>query len=163
MLTYFFAFIYLCLILRLSWIDWRTGLLPNSLTCPFLWCGMLFQLLCAPDFLNSAVWGAIGGYLFLYLVYWCYRALCKHEGMGYGDVKLFAALGAWHGWQALTGLLLIASAGGLVASLLYGPLTRRGFTIKNPLPFGPFLAAAGLISVGVSYYQPIRTLLMPLP
>lgn len=162
MTTYFFISIYLCLILRLSWIDWRTGLLPDKLTCPLLWCGLIYQLICEPTFLHSAVLGAIGGYVFLFLVYWGYRALRRHEGLGFGDVKFYAALGAWHGWQMLTAILLIASAAGLAISLLSHPLSRFGVKVKNPLPFGPFLAAAGLLSVGFSYYPPVRSVLMPL-
>lgn len=154
-----FAGIYLLLVLRLSWIDWHTGLLPDKFTCPLLWCGLLYQLICNPLFLSAAVWGAIAGYLFLFILYWGYRAIFGREGIGYGDIKFLSALGAWHGWQALAGLLFLASAGGCIVSLL---ATRRGLKIKHPLPFGPFLAAAGIISVGLNYDPSIRALFMPL-
>lgn len=162
MLDAIFVVIYLTLLFLLARCDWRSGLLPDRFTCPLLWSGLLYHLVCMPEFLCSAVWGAIAGYLFLLLVYWLYRFICKDEGMGYGDIKFLSALGAWHGWQMLTGLLFIASLGGCIAYLLAPMLGRLGIKIKVPLPFGSFMAVAALISVGCSYYPPIRAVLMPL-
>ncbi|WP_249976632.1 prepilin peptidase [Vreelandella olivaria] len=138
-------FIYLAclLLLALAVIDFRTYLLPDILTLPLLWSGLLYQLLFQPLMLPSAVIGAMAGYLVLWSFYWLFKLITGKEGMGFGDFKLLAALGAWVGWSMLP-LLLILSAGvgaiiGLLAQLLIPRL--RG----QPLPFGPFLALAGWV------------------
>lgn len=89
--------------------DLRHGLLPDRYTCPLLWSGLLFYLCLAPHQLHDAVWGAIGGYLSLAAIYWLYRGIRGYEGLGYGDIKYLAALGAWHGWRLLPQLVLVAS------------------------------------------------------
>ncbi|SHF49643.1 type 4 prepilin peptidase 1 . Aspartic peptidase. MEROPS family A24A [Modicisalibacter ilicicola DSM 19980] len=135
-----------CLILlTLALIDLRTQLLPDILTLPLLWLGLLYQLAFQPWMLESAVIGAVAGYLVLWCFYWLFKLVTGKEGMGYGDFKLLAALGAWTGWEMLP-LLLILSAGvgavvGIVVQLAIPRL--RGM----PLPFGPFLAMAGWITL----------------
>lgn len=143
-----FFILYLLLSAALCWYDARTGLLPNRLTCPLLWTGLLFQLCLYPASINDALWGVFAGYLIMATLYWGYRLIRRREGLGYGDVKYLAALGAWHCWQSLPVLLLTASAmaGTYVLSRAYW---RRSMAeIKNPLPFGPFLGAAGFIIAG---------------
>lgn len=143
-----FLIIYCLLNLLLCRHDLREGLLPDRLTCPLLWSGLLFHVCCRPAALSGAVIGAVSGYASLALLYWLYRWLRGREGLGYGDVKLLAALGAWQGWQPLPTLVLIAS--GLALAVTGGRFIIRGdiTAFKNPLPFGPFLAAAGFITGG---------------
>ena len=144
-----FFLCYTLLNLMLSWHDVRSGLLPNRLTCPLLWIGLLFQLCLYPTHLNDAVWGAISGYAALALLYWGYRAIRHREGLGYGDVKYFAALGAWHGWQSLPLLILIATSLACAFITSKAIFTRSKVEIKNPLPFGPFLGVAGFITAAM--------------
>lgn len=144
-----FYCLYLYLTLRLSWHDWRSGLLPDRLTCPLLWCGVLYYLCLRTPQLPSSLWGAIAGYSTFALIYWGYRWLRHQEGLGYGDVKLLAALGAWHGWQCLPALVLTSSLLALLAVGLMARYKHQRQIIKNPLPFGPFLVAAGYIMVGL--------------
>ena len=140
---------YTLLTLALSWHDWRTGLLPDRLTCPLLWGGVLYHLCFYPARLSLSLWGAIGGYIAFALIYWGYRGLRHREGLGYGDVKFLAALGAWHGWQALPELILTATLFALIFISLSALHLREWQALKNPLPFGPFLAAAGFIIYGL--------------
>lgn len=136
------AFIFAaCLaLLALAVIDFRTRLLPDVITLPLLWAGLVYQLLFQPLMLPSAVIGAIAGYLVLWGFYWLFKLVTGKEGMGYGDFKLLAALGAWLGWSFLP-LLLVMSAGfgALIGLALQTSPERRGL----PMPFGPFLAVAG--------------------
>lgn len=145
-LTFVFIFIYLTLSLSLTAIDMRKGLLPDALTCPLLWGGLLWHLLCQPQKLATAVWGAIAGYAGFALIYWGYRTLRRREGLGYGDVKFLAALGAWHGWQNLPWLISLSSILACTFIAACGLRSGKWQAIKNPLPFGPFMAAAGLIA-----------------
>ncbi|CEL79808.1 Leader peptidase (Prepilin peptidase) [Klebsiella quasipneumoniae] len=141
-----FLLCYSGLTLALCHQDLRHGLLPDRYTCPLLWSGLLFYLCLAPHQLHDAVWGAIGGYLCLAALYWLYRGIRGYEGLGYGDIKYIAALGAWHGWQLLPQLLLVAS---LLAGMTWMTLAlfrrskQQRWGLNNPLPFGPFLTAAG--------------------
>lgn len=133
------------MLLALAVIDFRTQLLPDVITLPLLWAGLLFQLLFQPFMLPNAVMGAMIGYLSLWSFYWLFKLVTGKEGMGYGDFKLLAALGAWLGWSFLP-LILVLSAGlgaivGLVAQACSPHL--RG----TPLPFGPFLALAGWVAL----------------
>lgn len=132
-------------LLALAVIDLRTQLLPDVLTLPLLWLGLLYQLLFQPLLLESAVIGAMMGYLVLWSFYWLFKLVTGKEGMGYGDFKLLAALGAWTGWQMLPLLLILsAGAGAIVGILAQMALPRlRG----APMPFGPFLAMAGWIAL----------------
>ncbi|EPO1788528.1 prepilin peptidase [Cronobacter turicensis] len=132
--------------------DLREGLLPDSLTCPLLWLGLSYHLIFQPQYLADAVTGALVGYLSLWLLYWAYRWLREYEGLGYGDVKFLGALGAWHGWQMLGLLLVIASVLGLIAVFVLYRLKGRPLLHKTPLPFGPFMAVAGLICSGATFH-----------
>ena len=127
--------------LRLSRFD--TQLLPDDLTYPLLWAGLLLNLNATYVSLHSAVIGAAAGYLSLWSIYWAYKLLRKREGMGYGDFKLLAALGAWLGWAMLPAIILMASLVGSVVGIALMLLNRRGLDYQ--IPFGPYLAAAGLI------------------
>lgn len=142
-----FLLCYSGLTLALCHQDLRHGLLPDRYTCPLLWSGLLFYLCLAPHHLHDVVWGAIGGYLCLAALYWLYRGIRGYEGLGYGDIKYLAALGAWHGWQLLPQLLLVASLLAGTVWAVSGLHARYGGSSKwrgnNPLPFGPFLTAAG--------------------
>ncbi|MCP1367592.1 A24 family peptidase, partial [Halomonas sp. BBD48] len=135
-----------CLILlALAVIDLRTQLLPDILTLPLLWLGLLYQIMFQPLLLESAVIGAVAGYLVLWGFYWLFKLVTGKEGMGYGDFKLLAALGAWMGWEMLPLLLILsAGVGAVVGILLQLAVPRlRGM----PMPFGPFLAMAGWIAL----------------
>ena len=131
----------LSFLLILARIDARTQLLPDRLTLPLLWAGLLFNLNEVYIALPDAVAGAMAGYLALWSVYWLFRLLTGKEALGYGDFKLLAALGAWCGWQVLPQVLLLASASGLVWTLLQRLWTRQ--SLQQPLAFGPWLALAG--------------------
>ncbi|TDA95500.1 prepilin peptidase [Halomonas marinisediminis] len=132
-------------LLAMAAIDLRTQLLPDALTLPLLWAGLLYQLLFQPLLLPSAVIGAMAGYLVLWSFYWAFKLITGKEGMGYGDFKLLAALGAWMGWQYLP-LLLILSAGiGAVLGILIQLAIPR--LRGAPMPFGPYLALAGWIAL----------------
>lgn len=130
-------------LLALAVIDWRVQLLPDILTLPLLWAGLLYHWLFQPAYLADAVIGAVLGYLSLWCVYWLFKLATGKEGMGYGDFKLLAALGAWLGWLALPMVLLFSAGLGAILGLAYQASTpqARG----TPMPFGPFLALAGWI------------------
>jgi leader peptidase (prepilin peptidase)/N-methyltransferase len=143
----------------LAMIDWDTTLLPDSITLPLVWAGLVgasLQWVQLP--LADALWGAVGGYLSLWSIYWVFKLLTGKEGMGYGDFKLFAALGAWFGWQALIPLILMASITGAIVGI--GMKLRSKLREGAYVPFGPFLAAAGLVGLvfGPSAMQRLATL-----
>ena len=127
----------------LALIDWDTTLLPDDITLPLVWGGLIVAALGWTGLpLGAAMWGAVWGYLSLWFVYQGFKLLTGKEGMGFGDFKLFAALGAWFGWQALVPLILMASVIGAVIGIamkLSAGLREGGY-----VPFGPFLAIAGL-------------------
>ncbi len=133
-------------VLALACIDWDTTLLPDDITLPLLWAGLVAAALgVTPVPLADALWGAVAGYLSLWLIYWAFKLLTGKEGMGYGDFKLFAAFGAWFGWQALVPIILMASVIGAVIGIgikLVGQLREGGY-----VPFGPFLALGGLTAM----------------
>ncbi|UJR55223.1 prepilin peptidase [Dickeya zeae] len=139
------ALLCISMLLTLAVIDARTQLLPDVMTLPLLWCGLLFNLADTFVPLEQAVIGAMAGYLSLWLIYWGFRLLSGREALGYGDFKLLAALGAWLGWQALPNLVLIASLTGLVATLLWRRIRR--INMQQPLAFGPWLAVSGAIGL----------------
>ena len=124
-------------------IDWDTTLLPDDLTLPLLWAGLVAAALGWTLPLGDALWGAVAGYLSLWSVYWLFKLTTGKEGMGYGDFKLLAALGAWLGWQAILPIVLMASVIGAVVGLAMksGGALREG----RYVPFGPFLAGGGLV------------------
>jgi leader peptidase (prepilin peptidase)/N-methyltransferase len=130
-------------LIALTFIDFDTQLLPDDLTYPLLWAGLLLNVNSTYVSLHSAVIGAAAGYLALWSIYWAYKLLRKREGMGYGDFKLLAALGAWLGWTMLPAIVLMASLVGSVVGIALMVLNRRGLDYQ--IPFGPYLAAAGLI------------------
>jgi len=133
------------MLLALAVIDFRTQLLPDIITLPLLWAGLLFQLLFQPFMLSDAVIGVMVGYLSLWSFYWLFKLVTGKEGMGFGDFKLLAALGAWLGWGFLP-LILILSAGlGAVVGLTAQACAPR--LRGKPLPFGPFLALAGWVAL----------------
>jgi leader peptidase (prepilin peptidase)/N-methyltransferase len=130
-------------ILALALIDWDTTLLPDDITLPLLWGGLLAaQLGLSGVAVSTALWGAVAGYLSLWSIYWMFKLVTGKEGMGYGDFKLLAALGAWFGWEALIPIILMSSVIGAVVGLalkMNSKLREGGY-----IPFGPFLAGAGL-------------------
>ncbi|NMQ18447.1 prepilin peptidase [Candidatus Competibacter phosphatis] len=130
-------------LLAASVIDLHHQLLPDDLTLPLLWLGLLAALFGLGTDLHSAVIGAMAGYLSLWLVYQGFRLLTGKEGMGHGDFKLLAALGAWTGWQHLVAIVLLSSLVGAICGVAL--ILLRGRARSAPLPFGPFLAAAGWI------------------
>jgi leader peptidase (prepilin peptidase)/N-methyltransferase len=139
------ALVFVWVVIALTFIDADTTLLPDGLTLPLLWLGLLANSwnLFAP--LRDAVIGAVAGYLILWSIYWLFKLLTGKEGMGYGDFKLLAALGAWFGWKMLLPIILLSSIVGAVVGIVLMILARRGKDI--PIPFGPYLAAAGLIAL----------------
>lgn len=129
-------------LLALAIIDARTTWLPDALTQPLTWGGLIAAAMGWTSVsLSDALAGAVGGYLFLWLVYWGFRLITGKEGMGHGDFKLLAALGAWFGWSSLLALVLIASLSGLAAGLVQ--LWRGRLSDHRQIAFGPFLALAG--------------------
>ncbi|MDM7463342.1 MAG: A24 family peptidase [Tepidimonas taiwanensis] len=131
-------------VLALAFIDWDTTLLPDDITLPLAWAGLIAAALgWSGVTLADALWGAVAGYLSLWSVYWAFKLLTGKEGMGYGDFKLLAGLGAWLGWQALIPIVLVASALGAVVGLAMKAMQtlREG----RYVPFGPFLAFGGLL------------------
>ena len=133
-------------LLTLGVIDWDTTLLPDDLTLPLLWGGLCAAALGLTNTpLTPALWGAVAGYMSLWLVFWAFKLATGKDGMGYGDFKLFAALGAWFGWQALVPIILMASVAGAVIGIImkFSSNLREG----GYVPFGPFLAIAGFTAM----------------
>ena len=135
------ALIFTWSLLCLTLIDWDHQLLPDDITLPLLWLGLMANFWEIFTDLESAVLGAVLGYGILWSVYWIFKLLTKKEGMGYGDFKLLAALGAWLGWQALPMIILLSSLVG--ATLGIGLIALKRLQRDQPIPFGPYLAAAG--------------------
>lgn len=131
--------------IALTFIDFDTQLLPDSITLPLLWLGLLINLAGTFTDLRSAVIGAAAGYLFLWAVYWGFKLATGKEGMGYGDFKLLAAVGAWLGWQMLPLTILASSMVGAAVGIALIAFARHGRNI--PIPFGPYLAAAAVIAL----------------
>ena len=136
-------------LVALAGIDWDTTLLPDNLTLPLLWAGIASAALDWTIALPDAVWGAIAGYLSLWSIYWIFKLVRGKEGMGYGDFKLLAALGAWLGWPLLIPIVLLSSIVGAVVGILL--IVFRGRDHSIPLAFGPYLAIAGGIAL---FYGP---------
>jgi leader peptidase (prepilin peptidase)/N-methyltransferase len=132
-------------LLALTAIDFDTQLLPDDITLPLLWAGLLFNLSGIFTDLASAVLGAVFGYLTLWCVYWAFKLATGKEGMGYGDFKLLAALGAWLGWQMLPLIILLSSLVGAAVGIVLMVAARHGRNV--PIPFGPYLAGGGLIAL----------------
>lgn len=132
-------------LIALAFIDLDTTLLPDSLTLPLLWLGLLFNLDGQFASLHDAVVGAIAGYLVLWSVYWLFKLVTGKDGMGYGDFKLLAAIGAWLGWQLLPVTLLLASVVGAVVGIAMIVFVKHDRRV--PIPFGPYLAGGGLVAL----------------
>ena len=133
-------------LIALTMIDFDTQLLPDNITLPFLWLGLLMSLLHISNItLENSVIGAMAGYLSLWSVYQLFKLITGKEGMGYGDFKLLAVLGAWLGWQALPLILLLSALVGAIVGISLILFLGRDKNI--PIPFGPYLASAGFISL----------------
>lgn len=139
------ALIFAWALIALAFIDLDTFFLPDDITLPLLWTGMLFNLWGVFTDLQSAVIGAIGGYMALWSVFWLFKLATGKEGMGYGDFKLLAAIGAWLGWKMLPLTILLSSFVGAAIGILLMVVARHGRNV--PIPFGPYLAIAGLIAL----------------
>jgi len=140
-----FAWIFTFALIALTFIDFDTQLLPDDITLPLLWLGLLFNLNSGFTDLNSAVIGAMAGYLSLWSIYWIFKLVTGKDGMGYGDFKLLAAIGAWFGWQLLPAVILLSSILGAGIGIALIVLSKRGREI--PMPFGPFLAIGGIAAL----------------
>lgn len=136
-------------LVALTFIDYDTQLLPDSITLPLLWAGLMVNLSGAFVPIQEAVIGAMAGYLTLWTIFHAFRLATGKEGMGYGDFKLLAALGAWLGWKTLPAIILLSSVVGAVVGIALIALRRQ--TREVPIPFGPYLAGAGLLAV---YFGP---------
>jgi leader peptidase (prepilin peptidase) / N-methyltransferase len=139
------ALILVWALVALTFIDFDTQLLPDDITLPLLWLGLLFNIGNTFTDLASAVIGAVAGYLSLWSVYWMFKLIMKKEGMGYGDFKLLAAIGAWFGWIMLPLVILLSSAVGAVVGIFLMVLAKRGRNV--PMPFGPYLAGGALVAL----------------
>ncbi|MEW6515006.1 MAG: A24 family peptidase [Pseudomonadota bacterium] len=139
------ALLFIAAMIALTFIDFDTQLLPDDITLPLVWAGLLINLNGTFTTLANAVIGAAAGYLALWLVYWAFKLATGKEGMGYGDFKLLAAIGAWFGWQMLPVTILLSSFVGALVGIALIVLARHGRNV--PIPFGPYLAAAGVIAL----------------
>ena len=143
--TALFALFFCLLLVVLTGIDFKTQLLPDNLTLPLLWLGLIANSQGLFTDLPSAVYGAVFGYLSLWSVYWAFKLLTGKEGMGYGDFKLLAALGAWVGWQQLPLIILLSSLiGAIIGILLIATSSKEK---QTPIAFGPYLALAGITAL----------------
>lgn len=132
-------------LLAMSLIDVDHQLLPDVLVLPLLWLGLIVNYFGLFTSLGDALWGAVAGYLSLWSVYWLFKLITGKEGMGYGDFKLLAMLGAWGGWQVLPLTILLSSVVGAVLGMIL--LRLRNAETSTPMPFGPYLAIAGWITL----------------
>ncbi|BCK88663.1 type 4 prepilin-like proteins leader peptide-processing enzyme [Sideroxyarcus emersonii] len=139
------ALVFIWALLALTFIDFDTQLLPDDITLPLLWLGLLLNLNGVYTSLPNAVIGAAAGYLCLWSVYWAFKLTTGKEGMGYGDFKLLAVIGAWLGWQLLPLVILLSSLVGAVVGIALILFAKHGRNI--PIPFGPYLAGGGLIAL----------------
>ena len=139
------ALIFIWSMIALTFIDFDTQLLPDSITQPLIWMGLLINLGHAFTSIESALIGAIAGYLTLWSVYWLFKLTTGKEGMGFGDFKLLAAIGAWLGWQVLPLVILLSSLVGAIVGISLMVFAKHGRNI--PIPFGPYLAGGGLIAL----------------
>jgi leader peptidase (prepilin peptidase)/N-methyltransferase len=139
------AIVFVWAMIALTFIDFDTQLLPDDITLPLLWLGLLLNLNGAYTSLPNAVIGAVVGYLTLWSVYWLFKLTTGKEGMGFGDFKLLAAIGAWLGWTMLPLVILLSSVVGAAVGITLIVFTKHGRNI--PIPFGPYLAGGGLIAL----------------
>jgi leader peptidase (prepilin peptidase) / N-methyltransferase len=141
-------------LIALTFIDLDTQLLPDDLTLPLLWLGLLVNLWGTFVPVADAVVGAMVGYAILWSVFWLFKLATGKEGMGYGDFKLLAALGAWFGWQAIPSIILLAAVVGASVGIAMIVFRKHGRDV--PIPFGPYLAGAGLLAL--YFAQPLGAL-----
>ncbi len=134
-------------LIALTFIDLDTQLLPDDITLPLLWLGLAFNLSGTFVPISEAVVGAMLGYGILWTIFWLFKLVTGKEGMGYGDFKLLAALGAWFGWKQIPSIILLASAVGATVGILL--IVSRQHRREAPIPFGPYLAGAGLLALYV--------------
>lgn len=155
------AIVFVWALIALTFIDFDTQLLPDDITLPLLWMGLLLNLNGAFTSLPNAVIGAVAGYLVLWSVYWVFKLTTGKEGMGFGDFKLLAAIGAWLGWTMLPLVIMLSSVVGAVVGIMLIVFARHGRNI--PIPFGPYLAGGGLIALfwGQTLTQNYLQLLAP--
>jgi len=139
------AILFIWAMIALTFIDFDTQLLPDDITLPLLWLGLIFNAYGTFTTLNNAVAGAIAGYLVLWSVYWLFKLATGKEGMGYGDFKLLAAIGAWLGWPMLPLVIMLSSVVGATVGIILIVATSHGRNI--PIPFGPYLAGGALIAL----------------
>jgi leader peptidase (prepilin peptidase)/N-methyltransferase len=139
------ALIMVWALIALTFIDFDTQLLPDAITLPLLWLGLLLNINGTFTSLSNAVIGVVAGYLVLWSVYWLFKLVTGKEGMGYGDFKLLAAIGAWLGWTMLPLTILLSSLVGAVVGIALIVIAKQGRNI--PIPFGPYLAGGGLIAL----------------
>lgn len=139
------ALCFIWALIALAVIDLNTQLLPDDITLPLLWVGLLFNLNAGFTGLQSAVIGAVAGYVSLWSIYWCFKLVTGKEGMGYGDFKLLAAIGAWLGWTMLPLVILSSSFVGAIAGI--GLIIAAKLNKNIPIPFGPYLVGGGLIAL----------------
>ena len=139
------ALLFTWALIALALIDLDTQLLPDSIVLPLLWLGLLVNVSAVFTPLADAVIGAAIGYGTLWALYWAFKLLTGKEGMGYGDFKLMGAMGAWLGWAALPGVVLLASLTGIIAAVVL--MLRGSMERETPMPFGPFIAAAGWLAM----------------
>ncbi|HLT12585.1 MAG TPA: A24 family peptidase, partial [Marinobacter sp.] len=130
-------------LVALTVIDFDTQLLPDNMTLPLMWLGLVLNYFGVLTDFASAFWGAVAGYLSLWSVYWLFKLVTGKEGMGHGDFKLLAALGAWLGWQLLPAVILISSLVGAIVGISLMVFRKHGREV--PIPFGPYLAVAGVV------------------
>lgn len=152
-----FAWAFTFALIALTFIDFDTQLLPDDITLPLLWLGLLFNINHGFTDLKSAVIGAAAGYLILWSIYWLFKLIRGKEGMGYGDFKLLAAIGAWFGWQLLPAVILLSSTLGALIGIALILISKRGKDV--PMPFGPFLAIGGIAAL--FFGQQLAALYLP--
>ncbi len=140
-----FALLLVFALVALTFIDFDTQLLPDDITLPLLWLGLLINLNTGFTDISSAVIGAMAGYLVLWSVYWLFKLVTGKEGMGYGDFKLLGAIGAWFGWQILPAVVLLSSVLGAVIGI--GLIVFKDKDKQTAIPFGPFLALGGIAAL----------------
>ena len=139
------AFIFVWSMIALAFIDLDTQLLPDEVTLPLLWIGLLINLGNSFTDISSAVIGAASGYIFLWLIYWCFRIATGKEGMGYGDFKLLAVIGAWFGWKMLPLVILLSSLAAVVIGIVLIIVAKN--KRDAPFPFGPYLVGSGFVAL----------------
>ena len=139
------ALVFVWILIALTFIDIDHQILPDAITLPFLWVGLLINSFNIFTDLHSAVIGVIAGYVSLWLVFQTFKLITQKEGMGYGDFKLFGLFGAWLGWQVLPLIILLASLVGAIVGISF--IVLKGRDRQLPIPFGPFLCSAALIAL----------------